>query len=123
MKKFLRWLKKRNEYTFVAAFVLLIWYAAPPLLRMVDPQAGAFGIEMLYVPLIAAVFFFVGLMIIWAYIRLVFPNGYNLLDELFEKTKSLETWERSQLMLRLFGWLVVLYAVSLLAVTGVSAIM
>jgi len=123
MKKFLRWLKKRNEYTFVAAFVLLIWYVAPPLLRMVDPQAGAFGIEMLYVPLIAAVFFFVGLMIIWAYIRLVFPNGYNLLDELFEKTKSLEIWERSQLMLRLFGWLVVLYAVSLLAVTGVSAIM
>lgn len=122
MRKGLNWLKRHNEFTFVIALIALIWYAAPPLLRLIDPQAGEFGIEMLYIPLIAAIFFFIGLLIVWMYLKLVFPKGFEVLDNLFEQ-QNYTIWEKSNILLRLFGWLIVLYSVSLLAVTGMSAIM
>lgn len=123
MKKTLNWLKRHNEFTFVIALIALIWYLAPPLLRQVDPQAGEFGAEILYVPLIAAIFFFAGLLFIWAYMKLVYPKGFKVLDDLFEDSQTYSKWEKSNILLRLFGWLVVLFSVSLLAVTGMSAIM
>jgi hypothetical protein len=123
MKRLIHWIRRHNEFTFVVFLIILIWYAAPPLLRLIDPQAGEFGVEMLYIPLIAGIFFFVGLLLIWAYLKLVFPKGFTLLDDLFENSEKLTIWQKSQLVLRLFGWLVVLFAMSLLAVTGMSAIM
>jgi hypothetical protein len=122
MKKWFKWLRKHNEFTFVVALVALIWYAAPPMLRLIDPQAGEFGVEMLYIPLIAGIFFFMGLLIVWLYLKLVFPKGFQILDDLFE-IENFSKWEKSNIVLRLFGWLVVLYSVSLLAVTGLSSIM
>ena len=121
--KLLKWIRQNNEFTFVIALVAVVWFAAPPLLRLIDPQAGEFGIEMLYIPLLAGIFFFVALLFVWAYMKLVFPQGFRLLDDLFESSKKLSSWEKSQLILRLFGWLVVLFSASLLAVTGISAIM
>jgi len=123
MKKVFGFLRKHNEFTFVIALIALIWYGAPPLLRLVDPQAGEFGIEVLYIPLIAGIFFFAGLLIIWTYIKIVYPKGFRVLDDLFEDSETYTRWEKSNILLRLFGWLVVLYAVSLLAVTGISYIM
>ena len=122
MKRLINWIRRHNEFTFVVFLIILIWYAAPPLLRLIDPQAGEFGVEMLYIPLIAGIFFFMGLLIIWLYLRLVFPAGFRILDNLFEYSQS-DRWESSRLLLRLFGYLVILYSVSLLAVTGVSVIM
>ena len=118
-----RWIRKKNEFTFIVGLIALIWIAAPKLFRLVDPQAGEFSIEVLYVPLIAGIYFFVALLFVWAYIALVWPRGYRMLDVVFEKTENLETWERVQVLLRLFACLVALYAVSLLSVTGISAIM
>lgn len=121
--KIWKWFKKNNEFTFVILLIAVIWYAAPPVLRIIDPQAGQFGVEILYIPLIAAIFFFVGLITIWTYLKLVYPKGFKILDDLFKDSEYYEKWENSRLLLRLFGWLVVLYSVSLLAVTGISAIM
>ena len=121
MRKLLKWLRRKNEFTFVIALIALIWYAAPGMFRMIDPQSGEFGIEVLYVPFIAGIYFFIALVFIWAYMALVWPKGYRLLDTVFE-TENLTSWERLQALLRLFGCLVALFAVSLLAVTGLSAI-
>ena len=123
MKTLLKWFRQNNEFTFVIALILLVWYGAPPLLKWIDPQAGEFSIEMLYIPLLAGIFFFVALLFVWAYMKLVFPKGFRLLDDLFETNDNLTSWEKSQLILRLFGWLVVLFSASLLAVTGMSAVM
>jgi hypothetical protein len=122
MKKLIKWFRRHNEFTFVIALIALIWWGAPPLLRLIDPQAGEFSISMLYIPLIAAIFFFIGLLIIWAYMKLVFPRGFKILDNLFEQD-NYTLWEKSNILLRFFGYLVALYAISLLAVTGISAIM
>ena len=123
MKKLWSLIKRNNEFTFIIGLIVLIWYFIPPLLRLYDPQAGEFGIEMLYVPLIAGIFFFIGLLFVWLYIKLVFPKGFKILDDLFHNTEKMESWQKSQVVLRLFGCLVALYAISLLAVTGISAIM
>ena len=123
MKSILKWLRQNNEFTFVIVLIALIWWGVPPLLRLSDPQAGEFSIEMLYIPLLAGIFFFVALLFVWAYMKLVFPKGFKLLDDLFETNENLSPWEKSQLILRLFGWLVVLMSASLLAVTGISAVM
>jgi hypothetical protein len=123
MKKMIKWLKRHNEFTFVLALIALIWYGAPPLLKIIDPQAGAFGIEMLYVPLLAGLFFFIALLFIWLYLKLIFPRAFQLLDNLFDDPEKYTVWEKSSLLLRFFGWLVVLLVGALLAVTGMSAIM
>ena len=123
MKKLIRWFRKNNEFTFVIALVLVIWYLAPVLLRLIDPQSGEFGVEVLYIPLIAGVYFLMGMLFVWAYLRLVFPVGFDLLDKLFEVNGEITKWEKLQVILRLFQCLVILYAVCLLAVTGISYIM
>jgi len=123
MKKLIRWFRKNNEFTFVVALVLVIWYLAPVLLRLIDPQSGEFGVEVLYIPLIAGVYFLMGMLFVWAYLRLVFPVGFDLLDKLFEVNGEITKWEKLQVILRLFQCLVILYAVCLLAVTGISYIM
>ena len=123
MKKLINWIRKKNEFTFIIALIMLIWVAAPRLFRLFDPQAGEFSIEVLYVPFIAGIYFFVALLFVWAYIALVWPKGYRMLDIVFDKTEKLETWGRLQVLLRLFACLVALFAVCLLAVTGISAIM
>ena len=123
MKKLIRWFRKNNEFTFVVALVLVIWYLAPVLLRLIDPQSGEFGVEVLYIPLFAGVYFLMGMLFIWVYLRLVFPAGFDLLDKLFEVNGEITKWEKLQVILRLFQCLVILYAVCLLAVTGISYIM
>jgi len=123
MKKLIRWFRKNNEFTFVVALVLVIWYLAPVLLRLIDPQSGEFGVEVLYIPLIAGVYFLMGMLFVWVYLRLVFPVGFDLLDKLFEVNGEITKWEKLQVILRLFQCLVILYAVCLLAVTGISYIM
>jgi len=122
MKKVLKWFRKHNEFTFVIGLIFLIWFVAPPLLRMYDPQAGSFGVEMLYIPLLGVVFFFIEIIFLWLYLKLVYPKGFRILDNLFENADYYEKWESSKLLLRLFGWLVVLLSVNVLAVSGVSAI-
>lgn len=123
MKKIIEWFRKKNEFTFVVILIALIWHFVPMLLRVIDPEAGEFGVEMLYVPLIAGIYFFIGLLFVWAYMALVWPAGYKLLDEVFNENQGSTKWEKLQVLLRLFACLVALYAVSLLAVTGISAIM
>ena len=123
MKKLIRWFRKNNEFTFVVALVLVIWYLAPVLLRLIDPQSGEFGVEVLYIPLIARIYFLMGMLFVWVYLRLVFPVGFDLLDKLFEVNGEITKWEKLQVILRLFQCLVILYAVCLLAVTGISYIM
>lgn len=123
MKSIISWLRRKNEFTFVLALVILIWFFVPRLFRMFDPQAGEFSIEILYIPLIAGIYFFIALLFIWTYIWLVWPRGYKLLDQVFIQSEKLTSWERLQVLLRLFSCLVALFAVSLLAVTGISAIM
>jgi len=123
MKKLIRWFRKNNEFTFVVALVLVIWYLAPVLLRLIDPQSGEFGVEVLYIPLIAGVYFLMGMLFVWVYLRLVFPVGFDLLDKLFEVNGEITKWEKLQVILRLFQCLVILYAACLLAVTGISYIM
>jgi len=123
MRKIWKWILRNNEFTAVLALIAVIWYAMPPLLRLIDPQAGEFGVEVIYVPLIAGLFFLVGILFVWFYIKLVFREGFKILDDLFINTKSLSEWEKRQLLLRYFGWLIVLYSISLLAVTGLSAIL
>ena len=123
MKKLIRWFRKNNEFTFVVALVLVIWYLAPVLLRLIDPQSGEFGVEVLYIPLIAGIYFLMGMLFVWVYLRLVFPVGFDLLDKLFEVNGEITKWEKLQVILRLFQCLVILYAVCLLAVTGISYIM
>ena len=123
MKKVWKWLRKNNEFTAVIALIVVVWYLVPPILRLIDPQSGEFGVEVLYVPLIAGVFFLIGMLFVWMYLKLVFPTGFDLLDNLFETNGDITKWERLQIILRLFQSLVILYAVSLLAVTGISYIM
>lgn len=123
MKKIWKWIKKHNEFTIVIALIFVIWYAAPPALRLIHPKAGEFGVEVLYIPLIAGIFFLMGLLFIWGYLKLVFPKGFKLLDDLFEDIKEVPQWQKYRIILQLFGCLVALYAVSLLAVTGISFIM
>ncbi|OQB81376.1 MAG: hypothetical protein BWX87_00641 [Bacteroidetes bacterium ADurb.Bin123] len=123
IKKIASLLRKKNEFTFIIALIVVIWFAGPRLFRLFDPQAGEFSIEILYVPFIAGIYFFVALLFVWAYIALVWPKGYQMLDMVFDKTEKLETWEKLQVLLRLFACLIALFAVSLLAVTGISAIM
>jgi len=123
MKKILYWIRKKNEFTFVITLVILIWFFVPVLFQKMDPEVGEFSLEILYIPLIAGIFFFIALLFIWIYIWLVWPKSYRLLDEVFVESEKLSTWERLQVLLRLFCYLVILFAVSLLAVTGISAIM
>jgi hypothetical protein len=123
IKQVLHWMRKKNEFTFIIALIIIVWYVTPALFRLFDPQAGEFSIEILYIPFIAGIFFFIALLFIWAYIALVWPEGYKILDIIFQKTEKLETWQKLQVILRLFACLVALFAISLLAVTGISAIM
>ncbi|MBN2774705.1 MAG: hypothetical protein JXR31_10680 [Prolixibacteraceae bacterium] len=123
MRKLVCWLRKKNEFTFVIALVILIWFFVPKLFQLFDPEVGEFSLEILYIPLISGVFFFIALLFIWLYIWLVWPKGYRLLDDVFIQSEKLSTWEKLQVLLRLFCCLVILFAVSLLAVTGISAIM
>jgi Na+/melibiose symporter-like transporter len=122
MKRIIKWLRESNETLGAVLLIIIIWYLIPPLLRIIDPKAGQFGVEVIYVAFIAVMYCLIGLLFIWVYLRIAFPKGRKLLDDLFEDSK-LTAWQKSQLILRLFGWLVVLYAVSLLSVTGISAIM
>ena len=122
MKKLFKWFKNKNEFTFIIILIVFIWFLAPKLLRLIDPETGEFGAEVLYVPLIAGIYFFVGLILIWAYILLIWPDGYKILNDIFNVSK-LTPWQKSQIILRLFISLIALYAISLLAVTGISAIM
>ena len=123
LKKILAWIRKKNEFTFIAVLIVLIWYGIPPIFRLMYPEAGEFSIEVLYPALIAGIYFFIGLLFIWSYIGLTWPKGYKILDQVFDETDKITTWEKLQLLLRLFACLVALYAVSLLAVTGISYIM
>jgi len=126
MKKFWnglkKFLKESSEILGTLLLIIAIWYLIPPVLKLVDPQAGQFGIEILYIPLIAVIYCLIGLLFIWYALRVNFPAARRLLDGLFDE-KDLTLWQKSQLLLRLVQCLVALYVVSLLAVTGISYIM
>jgi len=111
--KLLRFLKRYSEFLSIPLGLLLLWYS-PGLLRLIDPTAAAFDWGVLQIPILAIVFLFVFTGIVWLYIRITFPKGYKLLDDLFQnKNKELTQWQRSKLVLSLF--LSLLFALVFLA--------
>jgi len=122
MKRIKYFLKESSEILGTLILIIIIWYLIPPVLHLVDPKAGQFGIEIIYIPLIAIIYCLMGLLFLWFALRVNFPTARRLLDEVFEKG-DLTLWQKSQLLLRLVQCLVALYVVSLLAVTGISYIM
>ena len=122
-QQFIQFLRKKNEFTFVILLIVLIWHFMPIIFQKFDPQAGEFSIEILYIPLIAGIYFFIALLFVWAYMALVWPKGYKMLDEIFKNDSNMRLWEKVKVLLVLFSCLVFLFAISLLAVTGISAIM
>jgi hypothetical protein len=123
MKKIWKWIKEQNETIGTFLLIIAIWYLIPPVLRnTIDPQAGEFGSEVLYVPFIAIIYSLIGLLFVWYALRVNFPKARKLLDDVFEM-EELTLWEKLQFLSRLVLCLIILYAVSLLAVTGISVIM
>lgn len=122
-KKYLYDRLRKNEFLLIVVLILLVWKAVPLLMKWVDPQSGEFSIDTLYVPLIAGIYFFTALIIIWFAFWVRWPKGYKIFDDLFNSDQEVTLWQKSLCTIAVFFSLVLLYGICLLAVTGISHVM
>jgi hypothetical protein len=105
MKKILRFFARWNELISLPLAVLL-WVFSPQLIRMIDPTAGVYDAGIFQIIIFTLIQFFLFTGIAWIYLKMVFPRGYEVLDELFTNPlNQLSLWQKSKLALGLFSLL------------------
>jgi hypothetical protein len=77
MKKLI---KRFNEFIGIPVAVLL-FFLTPPLLRMIDPTAGAFDAGYLHAIVLGLVKVFMASAIAWILLWMSFPKLYRYLDD------------------------------------------
>lgn len=93
-------LRKYNEL-LTLPLAILLWIQFPKWILMVDPQATFYSLEVLQVFLFAVIGLFFFTFIGWVYLRIVFPKGYELLDDVFTNDK-LTPWQKTICVLSFF---------------------
>lgn len=121
-EKLNRFWRRNNQWIVAILSIVFIFRILPDIMYFVDSTFSTFSADVLNIPLIALAFMFIGITGILLYLRWGFPSAYKKLDELFNSNK-LNEWENSQAILKLFLALSVIYAASVLAVSGIAAIL
>jgi hypothetical protein len=105
MKNLFRFLARWNELISLPLAILL-WAFSPELIRMIDPTAGVYDAGIFQIIIFTLIQFFLFTGISWLYLKLVFPRGYDVLDELFNNPlNQISLWQKSKLALCLFSLL------------------
>ena len=83
-QRLLRLLRENNEFWGIPLGILLFW-AAPPLLRVIDSTAGTFDLGILHALLWGIAAFMVIKGLVWLLLWLDFPELYHWLDDWFAR--------------------------------------
>ena len=83
-QRLLRLLRENNEFWGIPLGLLLFW-AAPPLLRLIDSTAGTFDLGILHALLWGVAAFMVVKGVVWLLLWLDFPELYHWLDDWFAR--------------------------------------
>lgn len=111
MKNALRFLIVWNEL-WSLPLALILWWASPWLLRLVDPTAGTYDAGIFQIILFTVIQAMVYHAVAWILIKMTFPGVYKYIDVFLErslfnkwenKENSLTQWQKSKFSLFVFA--------------------
>ena len=83
LKSIYKFFAQWNELITVP-FIIALYIFVIPVIRMIDPEAGAYDGGYLLKPVMVVIHFLIYHAVAWVIFKITFPKVFNYLDQLFE---------------------------------------